>query len=352
MTLAGSGVGFDVVNRPTNCSATPYGPNAGWVNWCPDPRASTFDGKRLNVASDTARGLFRAQMLEKVPVEYGQFVSYLGTPDDGGRGQAIWEALRREAGLTAEHLGLGATAIGRANYERTATYAQALFALSIGFERAAKLVLTLAAVLDNGAFLDGTALRKYGHRLDRLLGDVERVASTHGIECVRPDDSIHRAILAVLTDFASNVTRYYNLELLSSPSDGAQDPIAAWHTTVAIPVLETHYASRQRTRDDTRADALAIPASTFISVIATGETGEPIRDLGDVVRRGLRAAAGKPWERMYVLQIARYVTNIIGELGSRAQEKGLPVPYLEEYFYTFQMGDREFRQRKVWTLDT
>ena len=50
-----------------------------------------------------------------------------------------WLALAREAGLAAEHIGIGATALGRANYAQEAYYAQAFFALSVGFERAAKL---------------------------------------------------------------------------------------------------------------------------------------------------------------------------------------------------------------------
>ncbi|MEA2308792.1 MAG: hypothetical protein QOI65_1078, partial [Thermoleophilaceae bacterium] len=36
-----------------------------------------------------------------------------------------WEALRRECATVAQHLGLGATSIGKARYEQTATYTQA-----------------------------------------------------------------------------------------------------------------------------------------------------------------------------------------------------------------------------------
>lgn len=38
---------------------------------------------------------------------------------------AIWQALAREAGLAAEHLGIGVTAIGKASYAQHARYAQA-----------------------------------------------------------------------------------------------------------------------------------------------------------------------------------------------------------------------------------
>jgi hypothetical protein len=280
-------------------------------------------------------------------------MSVLGTPDDGGPGERIWEALRREAGLTAEHLGVGATAVGRARYERTATYAQALFALSIGFERAAKLALTLDAAITTGAFLDANAMRAFGHRLDRLMNAVEGVAGRYGLDVARPAEEIHGAILAVLTGFASNVTRYYNLELLSAAGTAvAEDPIAAWHRTISIPVLEMHYTERQRSRDAGRAASIAVPADTLVSVLATSEDGAPIRDVGDVVLRGFAADAGKPWERMYVLQLARYVTAVIGEVTDAAQRERLPVPYLREYFYAFQLDDLDFRKRKIWTIES
>ncbi|MEJ7784472.1 MAG: hypothetical protein WKF96_06685 [Solirubrobacteraceae bacterium] len=273
-------------------------------------------------------------------------------PDDGGRGAVIWEALRREAGLTAEHLGIGATAIGNADYERTATYAQAFFALSVGFERAAKLALTLDAALANdGAFLDGAALRRFGHRLDGLLDSVADRADARGVALAqRPSTGIHRAIIAALTDFAANVNRYYNLEILAAASVTAHDPIAVWHTTVTRPVLAAHYTEGQRRRDEERAAAISVPATTMVWVVATGETGEPVRDLEDVMLRGARGRVARPWERMYILQLARYVTRVIGEFGVQAQAKGMPVPFLEEYFQAFQVDDADFRSRKTWLL--
>jgi hypothetical protein len=54
---------------------------------------------------------------------------------------------------------------------------------------------------------------------------------------------------------------------------------------------------------------------------------------------------------MYVLQIARFLTHVIGEFGKLAQSRGLPVPYLYEYFYVFQLDDREFRNRKIWATE-
>lgn len=263
--------------------------------------------------------------------------------------EIIWEALRRECASVAQHLGIGATAIGRANYEQTAAYAQSFFALSIGFERAAKLALTLdSAVSNGGRFLDSRTLRSYGHRLDQLLRAVDGVARAGGISAVRPDTDIHQAIIATLTQFASNIGRYFNLEVLSESSESSDDPIAAWYTNVTRPVLKAHDTESRRARDEARVDAIAVPAASLISVIATAETGEPIRDLPDLMRRNAEATTARPWERMYILQIARFLTYVIGELGKRAQAVGLPVPYLDEFFYDFQLDDQDFRRLKNW----
>jgi hypothetical protein len=54
---------------------------------------------------------------------------------------------------------------------------------------------------------------------------------------------------------------------------------------------------------------------------------------------------------MYVLGLARALTAILGQIAERARGAGLPVPYLEEYFYDFQAADADFRRRKVWTIE-
>ncbi len=54
-----------------------------------------------------------------------------------------WRALAREAGTAAEHLAIGISSLGRANYAQDAYYGQAFFALSIGLERASKLAFVV-----------------------------------------------------------------------------------------------------------------------------------------------------------------------------------------------------------------
>ncbi len=261
-----------------------------------------------------------------------------------------YEALRRECASVRQHLGIGATAIGRAYYEGTEFYAQAFFALSVGFERAAKLVLTLDAAASNGGtFLDTAALRTYGHHIDRLLGEVARIATERGFtEQVMPTTPIHQAIISILSGFASNLSRYYNLEVLQPGGQTRQDPIAAWYQQVTRPILAAHDTQRRQQRDEAKvAITAALPESVLFAVIATTETGEPIDSLDDLMRRTFEARAAQPWERMYVLQIARFVTYVLGEIGHVAR-RVVDAPYIEEFFYEFQLDDPCFRRLRIW----
>jgi hypothetical protein len=261
----------------------------------------------------------------------------------------IWEALRRESDLVRQHLGFGATTIGTVRFERPGLYAQAFFALSIGFERAAKLALTLdAAASENGQFLGSSDLRQYGHNLIDLFDAVEQVAIARNLDGVqRPRTGIHETILRVLSDFASNVTRYYNLEILQPASSGARDPIALWYEEVIKPILRAHDTEKRRERTERSVEAIAAPSSA-VFVVATTETGGSIADLSGLMRRSAEANAVGPWQRMYVLQLARFVTRVISELGGLLQRTRPDIPFLEEFFYPFQLDDGDFRRLKVW----
>jgi hypothetical protein len=121
---------------------------------------------------------------------------------------ATWQALSREASLAAEQMGMGVTVLAKANYAHHAHYPQAFFALSIGMERAAKLALLLEhAIRNEGHFPASRQLRDYGHNLKNLLRDVDQIDVG---DYKLPATPIHVAILDTLSEFAMNITRYYN----------------------------------------------------------------------------------------------------------------------------------------------
>jgi hypothetical protein len=129
--------------------------------------------------------------------------------------------------------------------------------------------------------------------------------------------------------------------VLAASQPGASDPIVAWYRDVRMPVVAAHYSSVRRDAFVNRLERIVVPANVLVSIITSSESGEEIRTLSDLMQRQEEARVAHPWERMYVLQLARFVTRVLGELGGRAQGRGFPVPYLEEFFYGFQLEDRE-----------
>jgi hypothetical protein len=154
-----------------------------------------------------------------------------------------WQALAREAGLAAEHLAIGASALGKANYAQHAYYGQAFFALTIGMERAAKLALVVDYALEhNGEFPNTDAVTKHRHDVAALLKQADEIArrrKPNEVQEYLPQSEIHSGIVKVLSDFATNITRYYNLNLVTGDprTSKIHDPVRAWFDLVIVPVL-------------------------------------------------------------------------------------------------------------------
>src|SRR5204862_3248532 len=106
---------------------------------------------------------------------------------------------------------------GRANYAQHAYYGQAFFALSTGIERSCKLALVVDHAIEHGGkFPDNKSVRGYGHSLKRLLDVVDAMAERRGLTAPDgrlPREPIHVGIVATLSKFAENITRYYNLDV-------------------------------------------------------------------------------------------------------------------------------------------
>ncbi|MGD0273084.1 MAG: hypothetical protein ABSB96_05085 [Gaiellaceae bacterium] len=268
-----------------------------------------------------------------------------------------WQALAREAGLAAEHIAIGVTALGRANYAKHAYYQQAFFALSIGFERSSKIALSVDHALDNGgAFQDGQTLRAYGHDLRQLLSLLEEIASKRKLPAPAdqlPHSLIHDGVVDTLSDFAQNITRYYNLDLVAGDprTSTRDDPISTWYRRVTVPVLEAHYQQRYRERHEQNARQIQALLQGHAIVRHHAETREPIDSPYEASLQMVKTEFAKRWERMYVLQVARFVASVLADLGYEAQTQQLPdVPYLGDFFTIFRMDDAYFRSRKTWSI--
>lgn len=265
---------------------------------------------------------------------------------------STWRAIADEASLAAEHICIGVTALGRANYAQRAYYAEAFFALSVGLERSAKLAIVLDRAIDGGGeFPDEQAYRRFGHRLRDLMGEAAAIGKRRSREAPSlPDSDIQKAMLSVLTDFASNVTRYYNLDLLSGTT-AAEAPIAAWDRQVTQRVLDAHDTKRTREHRERNAEAVGALMDSFAFVRHESESGAALHSAGTAALRTGELELARRWERVYLLQLGRFIYGVMGVLTGPAQAalEG-QVPYLNEFFAIFGNDDDYFRSRKTWSI--
>jgi hypothetical protein len=263
-----------------------------------------------------------------------------------------WLALAREAASAAEHIGIGATALSKANHAENAYYSQAFFALSVGFERSAKLALSVASALEGDGFADRRTLKGYGHDLSVLLKETDALAERYGLEGNGrlPRGEIHTAIIEVLGDFASNLTRYYNLEVVAGDTTAAaEDPITSWFNRVTIPVLNAHDTERSRGRREQKAAGMGV-FEDFALVRHHAEDGTPITSMEAGALHIGATEFARRWERMYVLQIARFLGELMYALGVRAQGTNPDIPYFVEFYALYLNEDSFLRSRKTWSI--
>ncbi len=264
-------------------------------------------------------------------------------------------ALAREAGIAAELLGVGVTALGRASSSQDGYYNQAFFNLSIGFERAAKLALILDYCIDHtGAFPLDAELRRYGHDVQSLLEQSDVIAQKRraGREYSRlPNTDIHAAIVSTLSEFAK-ATRYYNLDYLSQGKGASlMDPIEAWYLRVGEPILRRHLSARIRMLGEHRSKVLQATIGEVSSVHHHTETGERIDNIEDLVVHGLRTKVIQRYGQLYTLQIIRHLAFLISDLQFETHKMGIQtVPYLIEFFAMFMNDDKYFKSRRTWSI--
>ena len=267
-----------------------------------------------------------------------------------------WHALKREAELAAESMAIGVTALGKTDYVRLANYGQTFFSLSTGLERSAKLALCLEHVANHQKFPDNQTLKSYSHDLNKLLSKLDQIgerSAAHGKSARLPNTEIHKNIVQVLSDFSNNVTRYYNLDLLTQTmtKGNSYDPLERWRLCVTQLVLQKHLTDRARDRIIATAESMEGLIGEHSYVRYSTETREPITTVLEGSAQTGFLEYAKPYTRLYVLQICRFVATIISELYPNAREQlSEDIPYMNDFFRIFLVEDRYFKSRKTWSI--
>ena len=259
--------------------------------------------------------------------------------------------LCREAELTTEMLGAGATQIGRANYATKGIYFQAFTSLSTGLERLGKLSLILDYYIETkGRFPPRDWLKKEkGHRILEIYGDVKCIVQKRSLSLnwlQDLDSEIHSGILRVLSEFACG-DRYSNIDLIGGAS--ATDSVSRWYETVDKPIFEHHVSAAKRRGIEERAKIIGAILQPYSMVLQTAEDGSQISSIeSGSLRTGIWEAVA-PYRQLYVLRIIRFWAEALVGLQHQAMIANRnDIPYLSEFFAHFFNDDEYLRTRKTW----
>lgn len=266
-----------------------------------------------------------------------------------------WRALSAESVLASDQLSAGASNLSKIEPTLLGSFYTALFPLSIGYERLAKIVLQVDAQLTTGEFLTTREMRTVGHRIDDLLGRVEEVTARRGFTgegYERPKDEITSAITAILTEFA--VTgRYNHLDRLGNLSKVSASAEMQWDVQVMLPIATRHLTSRTSKRIVAGAtaidDAFSTPGDIKAIAFRHDVNGKVHTVPASIYMRGALYENLIPYARMYAFRPARWLAYTIDRLATEAIS--LPhatdhIPYLIEFFPWLKSPDSYFRERR------
>ena len=199
-------------------------------------------------------------------------------------------------------------------------------------------------------------MRKQGHKLNGLLEIADEIVDRRGltVEDIRlPRTSIHEGIISVLSDFANNITQYYNLDLITGDPRTARtdEPIRTWYDLVVTPTLNEHYDSRHQKQHQQNAEIVDALLGTHSFVLHHSERGDELNTLHEASLQTGTTEFVRPYVRMYVLQLARFLGLLLSELGYASYSTRLEIiPHFGDIFAIFNNPDSYFKSRKIWSI--
>ncbi len=267
-----------------------------------------------------------------------------------------WHSIRREAKLVCQLLGSGATSLGRASYgDQMGEYYTAFFGLTIGLERLAKLILVVDHAIKNGGTMPKEkVIKKYGHKLARLLAAAADVEAKHGLKLKykRPTGPISAKIVDLLDSFADAARgRYANFAALGDPNLSREEPIARWWEEVAKLILKSHYERKPiQARVEAKARAVHGILSPISMVLDNNESGDIIQDLDTATLRAGQTEIVQKSGRFYTLTVVRWLSELMSELALQAYSTHQIDAFsgLWEYLEPYIVPDKYLKNRKVW----
>ena len=229
----------------------------------------------------------------------------------------------------------------------------AFCSLSIGFERSLKLILLFDFALKNAGNMPAIkSIRTFGHDIEALLTTVDSISNLYIEDSSFSFSIIHRNIFKVLNTFSTNSNRYFNFDFATNEATPTSvDPIRDYYDKVTLEVAKIHYKQFQRDKDNLKSVVIESILGNYSTLLHHSESGKPLSSLGDASKNASLVDKTKPWARMYILQIARYIASIISGIETQTYQKHIEtIPLASEIFSVFRQSDDCFRRKKNWTI--
>lgn len=264
-----------------------------------------------------------------------------------------FSALLKEAQFTKEILAIGVTQLYKANYAAKGIYYQSFTCLATGIERLAKLCLILDYYTQNqGALPSEKYIRDYGHKIPDLYQACRNIAKRQKIGFhfgYRMDEDIHQEIIDILGRFAETSGRYSNLNILLGKEDTSIDCIEKWFLNVDMPLYKKHVSQKRKDGIAYRAAVIGDILNQFtLTRFEPEDHAELTNAVDGSMRTGLYEAVA-PYRQLYMLQIIRFLTELLMGLGSKAMSiHPEDIPHFGEILGLFYNDNAYFRSRKTW----
>lgn len=264
-----------------------------------------------------------------------------------------FSALLEEAQFTKEILAIGVTQLYKANYAAKGIYYQSFTCLSTGIERLEKLCLILDYYIQNqGTLPSEKYIRDYGHRISHLYSVCCEIAKSKKITFrfrYKMDENIRQAIIDLLGSFAESSGRYSNVNILLGKESKSTDCIEQWFHNVDIPLYNKHVSKKKKAGIEYRASVIGNILNQFTVTLFTTEDNNELTNAVEGSRRTGIWEAVAPYRQLYMLQIIRYLTELLTELGYKAMAiQSADIPHFGEIFGLFYNDNAYFRSRKTW----
>ena len=276
----------------------------------------------------------------------------VGSPDYVAVSHFIW----LEAMLIRSVFGSGVTALREASCGKdgNGNYYVALFGMSTGIERLAKLILVIDYILNsNGKMPESKFLQRKGHKIAYLIKCIKNISNGISSDIIYPypKNIVTESIILNLDSFSGLNHKYTNLDVIGDTSNYINEPIKRWRLDVGEKILQLYYDG---TPNEDNVNALA--AERKYSKLENdypifhNEMGDEIITEWDSFIYQEKVKVIQQQGQLNALKIMRWMVNVYDVLSRRvlSRAKKIHFQFTWSVLKDYLVSDLELKDKKIW----